>query len=160
MKRFLIAFVLMAIAVVAHCQNWYLIENDSITRTGMPTRFKSVVGYVPGQYRQLSDSVHYTDGWRTDIVPAFDSTYCQLGARYYNTEIDKVTWHVDSIDVEQLRAEYLQEITTEYNAQILQLSAFATFDIGDSITALITQLTAIKAQIKNMDIKQLQEEIK
>lgn len=87
-------------------QNKVLVIEGKIIRTGIPSKFERTNGQtVWGGYQNLPDSVHYNDGWRDVVIPAYDAATQRLGAMYYNTVADIVTYPVIDKTPEELQAE-------------------------------------------------------
>lgn len=52
----------------------------------------------------------YSDGWRDEVIPVFDTETQYLGERYYNSAMDKVTWLVVDYTTQELAEKASQKL--------------------------------------------------
>jgi hypothetical protein len=92
----------------------HLIKNNQIVMSGIPGHFtrESGEGFWGG-YDERTD-LHYTDGWRDEVVPEYDPIMQKLGKVFYDVALDAVTYPVkartDLPTLEEAKNRKLREI--------------------------------------------------
>ncbi len=155
MKHLLYISILL-FSLTASAQRKHLIKNGEIVSSRLPDVFTYEDGtFIYGGYKNLPDSVHYADGWRTEIVPEWDPETQRLGALYYNVGMNYVTREVIDLTAEELaqrKESLLQSLDDNFDyAQIKALLRMLSKPIleSDSVTAQqLEVLTGIYKQYR------------
>ena len=112
MKKLLIISILFC-SLLSFGQTKYRVINNEIVYSGkIPTVFERNGATVYG-YNNISDSIHYVDGWRDGVMPQYNPETQRLGQRYYNQAMQKVTWVVVDKTPEELTAEKEAELNAK-----------------------------------------------
>jgi len=113
MKKLLFISTIFLCSLLSFGQTKYRVINNEIVYTGkIPSVFERSGATVYG-YNNLTDSIHYVDGWRDGVIPQYDPEIQRLGQRYYNQAMDKVTWVVIDKTPEELAAEKEAELNAK-----------------------------------------------
>ncbi len=92
----------------------YLIKNNEIVQEGLTSNFTRENGEsFWGGYETMTE-LHFEDGWRGEVVPEYNSGSQYLGERFYDPELDAVTYPIvaraDIPVVETVRTAKIKEI--------------------------------------------------
>lgn len=92
----------------------HLIKNNQIVMSGLPEVFTRENGEsFWGGYENRTD-LHYEDGWRDEVIPAYDPLLEGLGELFYSVRSDVVTYEIyprtDIPSIDQLKNEKIKEI--------------------------------------------------
>jgi hypothetical protein len=134
-------------------QTKYLIKNNEIVFSGrIPTTFERNGATIYG-YNNLSDSIHYADGWRDEERPAINQSLEKYGQRYFNVQMDKVTWTVTQKTAEEIAAEKEAEVNAKDEnfdlmaiKRVLQKTIEKTVNLDSLTVQDIADLTTIYPQ--------------
>ncbi|WP_163321674.1 carbohydrate-binding protein [Draconibacterium mangrovi] len=139
MKHLLYISILL-FSLAASGQRYHRVANGEIVQSGsIPKTFVRATGTVYG-YDNLSDSIWYADGWRTEVVPEYNSETQRLGALYYDAANDYVTRSVNDLTTQELaqrKENLLQSLDENFDyAQIKALLRLLSEPLlqSDSIT--------------------------
>lgn len=153
MKHLLYISILLFSLTVSG-QRKHLIENGEVIKSGLPNTFTYDDGtFIYGGYKNLPDSIHYRDGWRTEVVPEWDSETQRLGALYFDTTNDYVTREVIDYTAEELaqqKENLLQSLDDNFDyTQIKALLRLLSEPLLDSVTTeSLEVLTGIYKQYR------------
>ena len=127
----------------------HLVKNNKIARTEaqVPAMFERGGATFFG-YDLLAVAEHYADGWRDEVVPAFNATLQRLGAPYYDAQTDKVTYAVVDLDfdIELLRVQRLEEFDRfqrNFRLELTQLYAEEML-MGEVPVAVVEMMQLLK----------------
>nr|WP_319266069.1 hypothetical protein [uncultured Draconibacterium sp.] len=152
MKKLIILITLTLFVFTGFSQTYYKIENDSIVKIGLPLSDSLSDGtYYYGNYRNLPDSVLYAEGWRWDVVvPEHDSIHQRLGERYFDPELDAITYQVDTIiyNVDELKANLKRDLSRAIDefAVIITKAKLLYGDDNAELNAAIEEIRTMQRQ--------------
>jgi hypothetical protein len=132
----------------------HLIKNNKIVMSGIPASFTRENGEsFWGGYQNRTD-LHYADGWRDEVIPAFDPLTQRLGEPYYDILLKKVTYPVieRDINLEELyhkRIREFEQFQKEFRREITELflEEIALGTMSDQVKGLIMALQQRKTEI-------------
>ena len=141
----LLSILLIFCAFLTFGQTKVQVIEGEIVRTGIPSKFERPSGEtVWGGYDELPDSIHYIDGFRDLVYPAYDATTQRITNRHYDLNCDCVTYDVVDKTIEELQAEreaVLDAIENDMDIQAMKrLLRILTADILQADTVTSEQL--------------------
>jgi len=138
MKQLLYISILL-FTLTVNGQRYHRIVNGEIVKSGLTDKFTREDGTTVYGYDNLSDSIHYADGWRIEVMPEWDSETQRLGRLYLDTINDYVTREVINLTAQELaqrKENLLQSLDDNFDyAQIKALLRLLSEPLLDSVTA-------------------------
>lgn len=145
----LILFVFIALSSFG--QKAQVVEGQ-IVRTGIPSKFTRPNGQtVWGGYQNMPDSVHYADGFRDVVRPAYDPYLQQLVNEHYDVVNDVVTYDVTDRQLpslDEIKAQRKQELfdtMMEFSGYITACNNLYGDSIPPDLANLITTIRGLKS---------------
>lgn len=141
MKHILYISILL-FSLTASGQRYHRVIDQQIVESGMKNTWVRPGGETVYGYTNLSDSIHYADGWRIEVVPEWNPATQRIDTLYYNVGMDYVTRQVIDLTAEELaqRAEAeLDAKDSQWDEQAVKRLLQKTIEKTVNFDSLTTQ---------------------
>jgi len=125
--RNIILSVFVLISFLGQAQQKAQVIEGVIIHTGtIPSKFERPNGQtVWGGYDKLPDSIHYVDGWRPVVVPAYNPQLQRLTNPHWDLHCDCVTYDVVAANLPTLE-ERKQQLRADLYDTMMEVSTLIT----------------------------------